>query len=301
MSNIEIEETLALVGDLRDLAREAEPGETEAEAAARLRLLEISKEISERLSHLGDRLTGEEGDAVDSISEGRRFEALGRLTAEVGHRLNNLLAALATRMELVDLCLREGDRERVISNFDLARNYLRQVETIAVRMIDFSGQPVSPTRSDLNEIVRGTVSFTRLLGPYENIEFVIELAPDLAPVTIEPARWQQLLLSLISNGADAIGRRKGEGGRIRLITENIADEDRISLTVRDEGRGVASDDLPRLFEPGFTTKGKGRQGLGLTTCKRIAESADGTISVESKQGEGTTVTITLPTLPLPKP
>lgn len=297
MSHTEIAETLALVGDLRDLARAEEPGATQREIEARRRLLEIADGISRRLSELANRLPGEGAapEPADQAMEENRLAALGRVTAEVGHQINNLLAVLGTRMELTDLCLREGDRERALSNFRLAREYLHQVETMAVRLMDFSSRPARPLRSELNEIVRSTVGFARLLSPYENIDFETDLAGDLPPVVIDPARWQQLLLSLIANAADAVGRRRGEGGRVRIATTCLSAPPRVVMTVRDEGRGIAPEDLPRIFAPGFTTRGPSREGLGLTTCKRIVQESGGAIMVESEPDRGTTVTLTLPT------
>ena len=223
-----------------------------------------------------------------------RLAALGKVAAEVGYRMNNLLAVLGTRLELADLCIQNNDRERALSNSQIARESLQKIETLAVRLVDFSGHPSQPIRGDLNSVVQATVSFARLLGPYENIDFDIDLAPDLYPVSIDPARWQQLLLSLFANSAEAVGRRKGEGGHIRISTVNDSSADRIVLTVQDEGKGIAPENLPRLFEPGFTTKGTWREGLGLTTCRRIAEEVGGEMKIESCQGRGTTVIIWIP-------
>ncbi|MFH1680033.1 MAG: ATP-binding protein, partial [Candidatus Eisenbacteria bacterium] len=284
MNHTDITEALALVGNLRNIARDGDLGVPKKETEARRRLLAITDEISRRLSEL-DR-PSEDGAAAegDRGVEEKRLAALGRVTAEVGHQINNLLALLATRMDLADLCLQEGDAERALSNFRLARDYLHQVETMAVRLMDFSGVPARALRSDMNEIVRATVGFARLLDPYENIDFETELAGDLPPVIVDPARWQQLLLSLIANAADAVGRRKGEGGRICVATNHRSSDSRVVLTVRDEGMGITNDDLPRIFEPGFTTKGCSREGLGLATCKRIVEETGGSIDIVSERG-----------------
>ncbi|MFH1278881.1 MAG: ATP-binding protein [Candidatus Eisenbacteria bacterium] len=294
MSHTDIMEALALVGNLRNLAQEVDLGVPEKEVEARRRLLAITDEISRRLAELDRPSSGESPEGDDRRIEEGRLAALGRVTAEVGHQMNNLLAILATRMELADLCLQEGDSERALSNFRLARDYLHQVETLAVRLMNFSGAPARPQRSDLNEIVRATIGFARLLDSYENIDFETELAGDIPQLIVDPARWQQLLLSLIANAADAVGRRKGEGGRIRVDTKHLSAESRIALTVRDEGRGIAAENLPHVFEPGFTTEGCSREGLGLATCRRIVEEAGASIDIESEWGRGTTVTISIP-------
>ena len=291
MTHADIEETLALVGSLRDFAEGSSSHAGEEDQ--KRRLLGIVEEISDRLSRL------EAGAADRSDSDGAdaqliRLAALGKTAGDVGYRINNLLAVLATRLEIAELCARGEDKEKVLSNLRLAREYLGKIETLGVRLIDFTGHPNRPLRSDLNEIVEATVAFARLLGPYENIEFEIDLAPDLAPVSVDPARWQQLLLSLFDNAADAVGRRKGEGGRIRVSTANEPAGERVILTVQDRGRGIDPVDLPRVFDPGFTTRGARREGLGLVNCRRIVEEAEGEIGIESVTGQGTLVRALIP-------
>ncbi len=296
MSDTEIRETIALVESLREIAGEREWDRKAEEVAGKGRLLQVAAEIAERLARLERRLESAyaEPEKRAAGEETARLVALGRVTAEVGLKINDLLAILATRLDLYEICLKSGEEERARSNLQLVREYLQKVETFAVRLLDFSGQPSRPLPTHLNRIVESTVSFARLLRAYENIEFDADLAVDLPSLTIDPARWQQLLLSLLANAADAVGRRKGEGGRIRIVTRKESGPDRVVLVVQDEGRGIAPHDLPHLFEPGYTTKGAQREGLGLTTCKRIVEESGGRISIDGAPGRGATVTISIP-------
>jgi signal transduction histidine kinase len=296
MAEADIRETLALVGDLRDLAKETKLGETEKEVAAKRRLLRIASEISDCLTRLEERLRYAPADSHSREREARRNRliVLGRVTAEVGYQLNNFLALASTRLELMEIALQSGDKEKALANTRLARDYLRQVEALSVRLTDFSEEPAQALRGDLNGIVRNTVSFARLLASYENIDFELDLAGGLPPVFVDPSQWQQLLISLIANAADAVGRRKGEGGRIRVATSHDPEKGCVLLVVRDEGCGIAPEHLPRVFDPGFTTRAGAREGLGLTTCKRIVEEARGAIELASTPGRGTTVSIRLP-------
>lgn len=294
MSNTAIEETLALVGTLRDIAEEQGFEKVENSLESKGRFIEIVTEITERIAGMENLVGGEEEREKEKNAETAAFAALGKAAAEVGYRMNNLLALLATRMELAEICAKSGDLKKSLSNLGLAREYLTRVETMAVRLIDCTGHPSQPLRSDISEVVQATVSFTRLLSAYENIEFDVDLATDLPPLSIDVARWQQLVLSLLANAADAVGHRKGEGGRIRITTMYNTTEDRIIFTMEDMGRGIAPDDIALVFEPGFTTKGPRREGLGLTTSRRIVEEAGGEIFIESEQGKGTTVRIIMP-------
>ncbi len=293
MAHSEIDTTRSLLHDLQVIVRGDSIAAAEKDVQTKRKLLSVASELSERLENLGNRLRRSPSpEAVPTA----RLTALGRATAEVGYRINNLLSVLTARIEVTEVCLDTGDAARAMRNVRIAQEQCRQLQTLAVALIDLSGEREHRFRSDLNELIRGTVHFVRLLGPYENIEFDLSLAADLAPLSLDPARWQQLLLSLFSNAADAVGKRRGEGGRIHVSTGNLPSGKRVELIVEDEGRGIAPDDLPRIFDPGFTTKGTGREGFGLTACRSIVEETGGTIRVESARGKGTKVVLTLPAI-----
>jgi two-component system NtrC family sensor kinase len=121
----------------------------------------------------------------------------------------------------------------------------------------------------------------------------IEVAKDTPAVTADPAQLQQVILNLINNAFDAVEARHGaEGGEV-AIEVNRRDET-VEISVRDNGTGISSVDLDKIFTPFFTTKpvGKGT-GLGLSVCFGIVESMGGTIRVSSRENSGTTFTVSL--------
>jgi signal transduction histidine kinase len=291
MTRSGMDETRALLENLNDLVSGGGTARAEEDLEAKARLLGITAELSKRLVDLESRLReSPPGDGSHAV----RLTSLGRATAEVGYRINNLLSVIGARIDVAEMCLGGDDPDKALRNIRMAKEQCRQVQTMAVALIDFSGEREHRFRSDLNELIRGTVSFARLLSHYENIEFDLNLAADLAPLSLDPARWQQLLLSLFANAADAEGKRKGEGGRIHIFTSNRHDEKSVRLVVEDEGRGIAPEVLPRVFEPGFSTKAGQGQGFGLYACRTIVEEAGGTIRVESAPGEGTKVIVSVP-------
>ena len=108
-------------------------------------------------------------------------------------------------------------------------------------------------------------------------------------VTCYPSRLNQVFLNLLVNASQAM---EGEGS---ITIRTSADDDTVRLQFADTGRGIPEENLSRVFDPGFTTKGVGvGTGLGLSICYQIIHDHRGDISIESEVGKGTTVTVTLP-------
>jgi two-component system NtrC family sensor kinase len=96
-------------------------------------------------------------------------------------------------------------------------------------------------------------------------------------------------VNLVSNALDAVDKN----GRIEIAARPVGDD--VLITVRDTGHGIPPDDLRRIFEPFYTTKGRGKgTGLGLAICRQLTAALGGAISVESVAGEGSTFTLRLP-------
>jgi two-component system NtrC family sensor kinase len=128
-----------------------------------------------------------------------------------------------------------------------------------------------------------------------NPRFKADIVTDLGPlpkIFCRPRQINQVFLNLLNNALEAVGDK----GRISLTTRREGDEVRIQIS--DNGRGIPADHIGRVFEPGFTTKGRGvGTGLGLSICYRIVDEHCGTIGVESRLGKGTTVTLVFPLEP----
>jgi two-component system NtrC family sensor kinase len=105
-----------------------------------------------------------------------------------------------------------------------------------------------------------------------------------------PGQLNQLFLNLFKNAAESLSG----AGTVRVACR-VLDDGRLQVVIADDGAGIAPEHLPRIFDPGFTTKGVGvGTGLGLSICYRIVRDHGGTIDVDSELGKGTTVSVTLP-------
>ena len=138
------------------------------------------------------------------------------------------------------------------------------------------------------------VGFCEHLIREAQVTVVREYATSLPKVSAVPGQLHQVLVNLITNACNAA---HDEGGTIRLTTR-LHGQDRIHILVEDDGVGIATDDLERVFEPFFSTRRRGKgTGLGLSIVKSIVERHRGAIEIDSRNGGGTRVLVTLPCLP----
>jgi two-component system, NtrC family, sensor kinase len=230
------------------------------------------------------------------LRQAQRLAAVGELTSTTTHEFNNLLMTI---MNYAKMGLRHKDeptRDKALSKIlDAANRAAKVTQTILGLARNRSGQR-EPT--DLASVIRDTlVLLEREMARYR---IVVELDLDNVPLAIaEGNQIQRVLINLLTNARQAIG----ESGTIRIRLSFDPDQQQVILMVRDSGAGIAPEQLPRIFEPFFSTKagpdasGKGGTGLGLSACREIIEEHHGKIRVESSLGKGTAFHIRLPADP----
>jgi two-component system, NtrC family, sensor kinase len=218
----------------------------------------------------------------------------------VVHEINNPLATISACAESLEARLNEGEFDGSPSKDDL-REYLGLIRSEAFRcksitmgLLDFSRTRTSQhVMIDLGDVIR---SAARLLSHQKRspeVEFKLDVSPDLSPVSGDPGQLQQAVIALAANAFDAMG----DTGSLSILARN--DGVKVVVEVIDTGVGIPADNLPKIFEPFYTTKEVGRgTGLGLAVCYGILTEHGGTLDVQSTVGTGTTFTITLPAIKL---
>jgi PAS domain S-box-containing protein len=236
----------------------------------------------------------------EQVRQAQKMEALGQLAGGVAHDFNNLLQVIAVQAgHLLDHLAPLGEEHEAVLDIshaaDRARQLTSQLLTFARR------EPVDARLVDLDEVVSGVQRMlARLLG--ENVQLVSELEPRPKRVCADVVQLEQVLMNIVLNARDALPA----GGRISIVTGivELADHEErtgldpgryVTLSVADDGVGIAPEDLEHIFEPFFTTKEPGRgTGLGLMTVYGIVKAAGGAIAVDSERGVGTVFTVYLP-------
>ena len=209
-----------------------------------------------------------------------RLSSLGRLSTVIAHEVRNPLmiikGALRTlaRRGATAADVRDAAKD-IDEEIDRLNNLVNDVLDVA-RPIRFD-----PAPADINGVCRDAVqaaSAGRVNGPV-----AMSLAPALPELVTDGERLRTVLINLLTNADHAIEGRPA--GHVTLITQRTGDR-RVAVTIRDTGKGIAEDDLPRIFDPYFTTRRAGT-GLGLAIAKNIVEGLGGSISVVTRRGAGT--------------
>lgn len=228
-----------------------------------------------------------------------RLASLGQLSASVAHEINNPLSGVLNLASLMQRILKDdGIPQNRVEEY---RKYLTQVinETsrvgrIVSDLLAFSrrSKPHS-TNADLNAIVKTTLSLLSHKLKLSNVEVVKNLEDNLPHVRCDGSQMQQVVINLVMNGAEATHGKSP--GKVSISTRSDAQHKIAILEVKDNGEGIAPENLPKIFDPFFTTKGDGKGvGLGLSVVYGIVDAHGGDIEVKSKVGEGTTFIVTLP-------
>lgn len=244
-------------------------------------LLEMEKSYKE-LKNLQDQILGME-----------KMATQGRISTEIGHELNNYLTVIIGNFQILSLKINRGELVSLSQNLDTISTNLDKIKKFAQGLLDFSRVKVEMTEYDLNDLIEKTVSFIKPQNIFKNISLVTQLYPNLPLLVMDSGQIQQVLYNLLNNAADAMGKRKGEGGIITIGTNYHLQEKSVEVWIKDQGRGISEEELEKLFTRGFTTKESGH-GIGLSICKNIVDQHHGTIQVESRLNEGSTFRIKLP-------
>jgi signal transduction histidine kinase len=223
------------------------------------------------------------------------FSALGELTGGIAHDFRNVLGVIASGLRLAE---RNFD-DPVVRNAALAA--ARDGIDRGLRMVDrLLALPTRPSAAagaqDVNGLLRNLEAFLKYgAGPGNRL--VLELADDLPACEVDPVQFNAAILNLVINARDALG----EGGIIHIRTtaaeRNMpagGQRDFVEIQVSDNGAGMPPEVLKRVFEPYFTTKGKGGTGLGVPQVRSLMRTLGGDVEVTSSPGAGTTFSLLIP-------
>lgn len=209
----------------------------------------------------------------------QQFESLGRYAASVAHDMGNLLATLTAQVHIVRIT---GERDAAtLARLADMEQTLGSGTTLTRRLMQMSRGGETPMEPvDITRAARNMAITVRALLP-NSVRLTVETDRDPVIVSLHPGDADHVLLNLVVNARDALP----QGGQI-IVRVRAVDGSAV-LEVSDDGEGIASQLLSRVFEPFFTTRGAtGGTGLGLATVKSIVAGSHGTVDVCSTSGQG---------------
>lgn len=265
--------------------------------------------LAEELARRTDQVTR----AERALARNERMAAVGTLASGLAHDINNIAMPLGLRMER--LLRTPGMSADLKSELSAVTALLEHLRSMSKNLSLFSRDPEQEGIVGYTDLATWWGSVEMLLasslfsGRAGNVRLVGDIPRKLPPVKVSPHRLTQAVINLVHNARDAILARgtecetNGDGvapqGTITIQARISKDEPAVTLTVSDDGCGMAPEVMRRAFEPFFTTKDRSSSvssgsGLGLSLVQAICERSGGTLEIDSEVGRGTTITMVLP-------
>jgi signal transduction histidine kinase len=221
-----------------------------------------------------------------------RLSALGRLSTVIAHEIRNPLMIIKAALRT----LRKDDAGQVARAARDIDEEVTRLNRICAEVLDFA-RPIKfdLAQTDLNALAEDAVRAARTGDGSAAVR--LDLDPRVPPVTTDAERLRQALLNVLGNAIQAVSGADLPPNEplIRLRTARL-DGRHVAITVADKGPGITPEDLPRVFDPYFTTRRTGT-GIGLAISRNIIEGLGGRITVASERERGTEVRIELPVVP----
>ncbi|HEV3467953.1 MAG TPA: ATP-binding protein [Pyrinomonadaceae bacterium] len=227
----------------------------------------------------------------EQLQQREKLSSIGLLAAGVAHEINTPLTGVSSYTQMLLGMLAETDPKHAL--LQKIRRQTDRATGIVSNLLNFSrtGGVTEFAEVDLNRVLEDTLQLLEPQLRHSRVELAREYGADLPPVYGNAGKLQQVFTNLLLNARDALP----DGGTVRLRTA-CEDCDAVTVEVADDGIGITAENVARIYDPFFTTKGVGRgTGLGLAVSYGIVQEHSGHITVESAPGRGTTFRIALPT------
>lgn len=247
-------------------------------------------EIAERLCHLA--AIGVENAVLHRRAmERERVVAMGQVMAGLSHDIRNMLHGMQAGMYLLESGVEKCDIRRAAEAYPILGSAMERLSGLVLDMLDFSmNRPPRREPVDVNELIGEIITANSRLAEARRIELGADLDPAMERVPLDSTGLFRCLSNLVTNAMETID----EEGRIELVTEWDPSEAGVTIRVRDDGPGIHGEDLPRLFDALFTTKGSKGTGLGLAVTKKIVEEHRGSVEARSGPDGGAEFILRLP-------
>jgi len=226
----------------------------------------------------------------EQLLQSEKLAAMGRLTSQIAHELNNPLYGIMNTLELLKTEVSPQSKRRKV--LEMALSETVRLSELLRKMLSFSRPDQEEKQAvDLNTVVDEILLLHEKQLQENDIKIKTSFAGELPPIMASKNQLRQVFLNLVANARDAMP----DGGTLSVKTHS--DKANVKIEIGDTGVGIKEEHLKRIFDSFFTTKDSIKGvGLGLSVCYGFIKDLGGDIQVRSAVGTGTTFTITLPIL-----
>lgn len=224
-----------------------------------------------------------------SLIQSEKLAAVGKLAAGIAHEINNPLSGIITFVE--DLLIDVDPADPVRRDYEVIYREALRCRQIVRDLLDYT-RLQHPVRQgiDINTVIRRAHGLVSKQAAFRNVDFEFRLSAAPVEVQADPGQMQQVLLNLVMNASEAMDGK----GTITIVSGRSGAGRRVFFEVADTGCGIPQDQLEKIFEPFYSTKGARGNGLGLSVVQSIVDQHGGRIRVRSTVGRGTVFRIELP-------
>lgn len=252
-------------------------------------LQEANREIKELALNLAKNVE-ELKKTQKQLIQSEKLASTGRLAADIAHEINNPVGIIVSSVECMLLDGEHTLSEEFRNDAQVIINQAGRISKITRSLLSFARLPVEEkSKVNINEIIQETVALFSKHLLKRGISVHQDLIENIPLILGNSNQIQQVLVNLINNSSDAMQ----QGGNLYLRTK--WQDQNLVVEIEDEGCGITVEQLDKIFDPFYTTKGKGLgTGLGLAVSYGLVEEHGGGIDVVSKEGEGTCFTVSFP-------
>ena len=256
------------------------------------------------MKHLVGRLQASDERRVAVFAQmehNQKLSSIGRLAAGVAHEVNNPLAVINEKAGLgLDLLHMSGDferKDRLINLLEAIESTVERARGITHRLLGFARR-MEANRQELSvpEVLTETMGFLERGAKNRGVNIGTDFAEGLPDIVSDRGQLQQVFLNIMGNALDAVP----DGGKVDIACTRT-DGGGLLVRVTDNGKGMSPEVIKHIFEPFYSTKKEKGNGLGMFITYGIVRRLGGEITVDSTEGKGTTVSITLPLTPPERP
>lgn len=224
----------------------------------------------------------------EALLQSEKLAAMGRLTSQIAHELNNPIYGIMNTLELLKTEIPpESKRRRIL---ELSLSEIQRLSEMLRNMLSFSKPEEEKRRPvKIDELIEGILLVMEKQMKELNIQVEVSFDPDIPEIMASTNQMRQVMLNILKNAKEAMPK----GGTLFVRTSK--EDDRVLIHIQDTGIGIPEEIKDKIFDAFFTTKQKVKGvGLGLSVCYGIIKDHGGEIKVESEAVKGTTFTISLP-------
>ncbi|MBW1900997.1 MAG: sensor histidine kinase [Deltaproteobacteria bacterium] len=262
--------------------------------------------LTDRIIRRMERMDQEKDQLGEQLIRAGRLAEIGEMASGFAHEINNPLQIIKSEYALIEIILSDlKEKGEIKESEDLAEleDSINQIKVQVERCADITqailqfgrkGEPVAKD-IDLRAFIPEVAGMVANKAGVHGIAIKQEISDQISDIHGDLRHIQQILVNLLNNAIDATIARHGSSGGEILIESGPAENGHVEIKIRDNGSGISSENLKKIFTPFFTTKpvGKGT-GLGLSVCYGIIDKMGGSMTVDSRENIGTTFTIRLP-------